>query len=849
MGGKAVLCPPHWLLTTSHGRDTVMETNDLESTLLLVRRPSRYLGRELFSVIKDPGEIRLRFALAFPDLYEVGMSYLGMKILYHILNQRPEVWAERVFAPAPDMALAMSENSILLPTLESGRPLKDFDILGFSLPYELGYTNVLNMLLLGGLPPWSRDRVEGDPLVIAGGPCTFNPEPMAGFFDALVIGDGEKVIEEICDLWLSWKKEEQNRSELLNRLARLPGVYVPAIHAPDGEGSKNRPSIQKRIVPDLNKVGYPELSPLPYQQIIHDRLSIEIARGCTRGCRFCQAGIIYRPVRERSPEQVYQLIEKGLTRTGYDEVTLLSLSSGDYTCLNELLPALMERWEMEKVAVSLPSLRVDTLTPEVIEQILRVRKTGFTIAPEAGTQRLRDVINKNITEEEILQTARTVFSLGWRVLKLYFMIGLPSETQEDLAGLVQLVKKIEKEVRRKGRPMEIHVALSTFIPKPHTPFQWASQGSMEESLSRLAFIRTSLKSRHIQVKWNDTRQSYLEGILSRGDQKLSRVIYRAFQKGSRLDGWGEEFSWEIWEQAFAEEGVAPQDYLQLKRLEDPLPWDFVDTGVTKTYLWEEYQKGMGGQSTADCRQGECSQCGVCPSFNVKPLLSDKFVVPSGRSLCVYPRESTKKFRCLLTKAGHSRFLGHLEWKEAIIRSLRRAKLPLAFSEGFHPMPRLSFGQALPVGLSSLGEYVDLQLMDWMKVEDLKNLLPEELFPGTRILDISEVPLNSPFPQGRIYQYQVDLKKNQLEEERADTFLTAKTWPVAKSGKNPETVDLRPMIQTFSLLTVDQGTVTVQWVLNPGPGGEIRPEVILRSIFNLPEQTIQRLSVIRTLLGK
>jgi radical SAM family uncharacterized protein/radical SAM-linked protein len=823
-----------------------MKNNLLENHLTSVRRPSRYLGRELFSIIKDPQTVGLRFALAFPDLYEVGMSYLGMKILYHILNRRPEVWAERVFTPAPDMARMMKEQAILLPSLESGTPLKDFDVVGFSLSYELGYTNVLNMLSQGGISLWAEERQEEDPLVIAGGPCTFNPEPMAGFFDALVIGDGEAVIEEICDIWLAWKKGRGNRLTLLASLAALPGVYVPGVQSPDRQEKGNRPAIQKRIIPDISRAGYPAISPMPYQQIIHDRLSVEIARGCTRGCRFCQAGILYRPVRERAPEQVYLLLEEGLSRTGYTEATLLSLSSGDYTCLNVLLPALMERWEGERVGISLPSLRVDTLGPELIEQILRVRKTGFTIAPEAGTQRLRDVINKNITEEEIIETAQRVFSLGWRVLKLYFMIGLPTEAKEDLEGLVDLVRKIARVVRKKGQGFEIHVALSTFIPKPHTPFQWAPQLSMEESLSRLAFIRSALQSRHIQVKWNEPRQSFLEGVLSRGDRKTGRVIFRAFQKGSVLDGWGEHFSWDLWKQAFDEEGIDPQDCLEPRNREEDLPWDFVQTGVGKGFLWAEYQRGLAEESTPDCRQGECHQCGVCPAFAVKPLFHSEFTVPSGRRLTLYPTESLKKFRLLVTKMGPSRFFGHLEWKEALIRSLRRAGLPLFFSQGFHPMPRLSFGQALPVGLSSLGEFIDVYLLNWMTAGAVKNRLPEELFPGTKILEISEVPLNSPLPRGQNYHYRVDLAQALVNEDHLKTFWNSSQWPVERPGKKPGILDLKTLIEELSLLPKDLETATVHWVLKPGMEGEIRPETILRSLFHLEESTLHGLTITRSL---
>ncbi|MGE5252966.1 MAG: TIGR03960 family B12-binding radical SAM protein, partial [Planctomycetaceae bacterium] len=514
-----------------------------QEDLLRISKPSRYIGGEVNSVFKDPDRVKLKFALAFPDVYEVGMSHLGFQILYHLLNEIPEVACERVFVPWPDMENLLREKTLPLRSLESSRPLREFDVLGFSLQYELNYSGVLNVLDLAGIPLRTGERKVGYPLVIGGGPCALNPEPLADFFDLFLLGDGEEAVLEICRGIIASRDRGEEKEALLDRMARIQGVYVPSFFQADyGSGGRIRemvrlkddlPSVTRRILPDLERGTFPSRPLLPFMEVIHDRLNIEIARGCTRGCRFCQAGMIYRPLRERSPGGILDLVKAGLENTGYDEVSLLSLSTGDYTCIRSLISSILEHTRDARVALSFPSLRVETLTPSLIQRVLEVRKTGFTLAPEAGTERLRRVINKGNTEEDLLSTVQQVFSAGWRLVKLYFMIGLPTEGEEDLDGIVSLCRKALRVARGSQGSAQINLSLSTFIPKAHTPFQWEAQCDMEEVRKKHQFLRKKLDHQGLNFKWTDPRMSFLEGILARGDRRLGRVLETAYSLGCR----------------------------------------------------------------------------------------------------------------------------------------------------------------------------------------------------------------------------------------------------------------------------------------------------------------------------
>ena len=527
-----------------------------------VEKPSRYLGSEINCIKKDPASVKLNIALAFPDLYEIGTSHFGLQILYEILNSRKNIAAERVFAPARDMEKLLRENGLPLPTLENQRPLGNFDIIGFSLLYELNTTNVLNMLDLAGLPVRAAQRNETHPLVIAGGPCVCNPEPMADFFDAMVFGDGESLILEMTRHWMHWKESgSTDRHALLEAWSQLEGVYIPSFFSAHYDSSgfqsltaryKERSAVRRAVIGDLDAAIFPERPIVPYGRPVHDRLRLEVSRGCSRGCRFCQAGMIYRPVRERSPQGLIRLSRSALRNTGYEDLSLLSLSTGDYTCLAALMENLMVHGEKERIAVSLPSIRAGTLTPGLMALIKKVRKTGFTIAPEAGSQRLRNVINKNITYDDVATTVRDAFAFGWQVIKLYFMIGLPTETPADIEAIVDMVKLLKTIKGPKGRRGQINVSITTFIPKPHTPFQWAAQISMEASKAGIEAIKSQLRLPGIQVKWQNPAMSMLEGVLARGDRRLGAVIESAWKRGALFDGWNDQFDFSLWQAAFEE---------------------------------------------------------------------------------------------------------------------------------------------------------------------------------------------------------------------------------------------------------------------------------------------------------
>jgi radical SAM family uncharacterized protein/radical SAM-linked protein len=821
------------------------ETVSFEEILSVVEKPSRYIGGEVNTVLKDRAKCRLSFALAFPDAYEVGMSHLGLQILYAILNSDPAVVAERFYAPWPDMERRMRAAGLQLSSLESRTVLRDFDIVGFSLQYELSYTNVLNMLDLGGIPLRSKDRREGDPLVIAGGPCAFNPAPVAPFFDAIVIGEGEEVVLEIARAVREAKERGDHREKRLAMLSEIQGIYVPAIH-------RNAARIKKRIVMDLDAWRLPGKPLVPLMNTIHNRATLEIARGCTRGCRFCQAGMIWRPVRERSPDVLRVMAEEMLCSTGYDEISLLSLSTGDYSKIEYVLSDFMNRFYDRRIAIGLPSLRVETLSQKLIEEIRKVRKTSFTLAPEAGTQRLRDIINKGNTEEDLLETARRVFEAGWKSVKLYFMIGIPGEREEDLEGIADLAYKVLREGKSQRL---VNLALSTFVPKPHTPFQWCPQADLEEILDKQRFFKKRVTHRNLSLKWHDGRMSYLEGIFSRGDERLAALVEKAYLRGCRFDGWSDAFKFDDWQKALEETGIRAADYLRDRGVDEPLPWARVDCGLSRDFLLAEYQKARTGSLTPDCRTADCQACGVCDFESIEIIRAkepeDRIVKPAE-----FP-EKTKgpagvKWRIKFVKGGDARFLSHLEVASALIRAIRQSGLSLLYSEGFRPHPRLSFGHATAVGMESVEEHADLQVEDTRLGDpgDLCRKINSRLPSGLFVESIREVsPVDGELLKNiRGFEYEIRLPDGLAVdrlydlEKRIGEFLGKAECVVSRQRKDKtRPKNIRPCVRS---LVLDRQGRKIYLFLLQAEGGTARPLEILTHVLGLDEAEARRSRVIK-----
>ena len=837
-----------------------MKFKDFPSVLPFVRKPSSYIGGEVNTI--DPEKPHLvAFALCFPDVYEIGTSHFGMQILYHLLNRMENVLAERAFAPAQDMEYHLKKAGSPLFSLETGKPLNAFDVVGFSLLYELNYTNLLTMLDLSAIPFYAQDRDDSHPLIIAGGPCMFNPEPVADFFDAIVIGDAESVVVHMAAVLLEAKQNRQqiDKQAVLKEWSKIGGVYIPQQYTSfyDHQGCQqlvpkdaSTGKITRAVLPSLELDDFPDAPVLPFGKPVHDRLRLEIARGCSRGCRFCQAGMVYRPVRERSVDDLLVLADAALKSTGYEDLSLLSLSTGDYSCLNTLVEKLVCKYRDKNISVSVPSFRAGSLDQNAMQMIKSVRKTGFTMAPEAGSQRLRDVINKNISEEEIARTVSDAFGLGWNLIKLYFMIGLPTETDHDVDEIIALIRRLTQTGSRQKGKQKLHVSVATFIPKAHTPFQWEKQLDPGTAKDKIMYLKQKLTNRQVGFKWQNPETSFLEGVFARGDRRLSRLIEAAYLKGCRFDGWSDCFHFNRWLEAAAENDIDLDFYtLRQRNTDEPLPWDMISSAITRDFFLHEREKAYQQERTTDCREGNCNNCGICDFSKISPRINRAEIktVSSGPGV-MNKNNSTPERRNHLemdyTKTGPAGYFGHLEFMNIFIRAINRADLPVVYSQGFHPLPRIAFPEPLPVGVESEKETLVITVSEIVDTEAVKTALNAQLPDGITIkaCRISPDRKRNKSGERRNVIYRIESRENVFAAENVDLFLGQEQFLYEKQNKDGvmRTIDLKEIVS--NLIVIDKKRLLME--INDIPGKKANPGDIAGALFGLDEKTVKQTRVVK-----